>query len=249
MARLARFGRMCDADELPDRDAEPDDRDHQSSQADPVPHSHRHRLLGPDHREGKGNGCFVPLRHHVLCRTCSSCQGGALAVGHPNLPSARRTAQVTRWSPVRLGSHSDSMRHTLQRGSTATSPRSRQPARPPAHRASWDDDQTPSSAPNAASGYVCPVGDPVKRFVTACSRPARRCRTGARPRLQHVCRRWPAWKPPLTPGLRRRWGWRSSRCRSGGVNSLRSGWPGLRTLRRSGGRRRSWCWMRRSGLS
>jgi len=87
MARLACFRRMCDADELPDRDAEPDDRDHQSSQADPVPDPHRQRFLSPDHREGKGNGCFVPLRHHFLCRTCSLCQGGALAVGHRNLPS------------------------------------------------------------------------------------------------------------------------------------------------------------------
>jgi hypothetical protein len=53
--------------------------------------------------------------------------------------------QGTRWvcSPVRLGSHRGSMRHTLQRGSTATSPRSRQLARPPAHRAS--------------PGLVCPA--------------------------------------------------------------------------------------------
>jgi hypothetical protein len=147
MARLARFRRMCDADELPDRHAEPDDRDHQSSQADPVPDPHRHRLLSPDHREGKGNGCLVPLRHHFLCRTYSSCQGGALTVGHRNLPSARRTTQVTRCSPVRFGgSHPGSMQHTVQRGSTATSPHSRKLARPPAHRTRWADIQPASTA-------------------------------------------------------------------------------------------------------
>ena len=37
------------------------------------------------------------------------------------------------------------------------------------------------------------------------------------------------------PPRRRRWGWRSSRCRSGGASSPRSGWPGWRTRRRSAG--------------
>ena len=41
-------------------------------------------------------------------------------------------------------------RHTVQRGSTATPPDNRQLARPPTHRASWDDSQTPSGA--ASSG-------------------------------------------------------------------------------------------------
>src|ERR1039458_7670508 len=53
MARLVRFGCIRDADELPDRNAESDDRDHQSSQADPVPRLHLHRLLSRDLREGK----------------------------------------------------------------------------------------------------------------------------------------------------------------------------------------------------
>ena len=52
MARLVRFGCIRDADELPDRNAESDDRDHQSSQADPVPRLHLHRLLSRDLREG-----------------------------------------------------------------------------------------------------------------------------------------------------------------------------------------------------
>ena len=34
------------------------------------------------------------------------------------------------------------------------------------------------------------------------------------------------------PGPRGRWGWRSSRCRSGGASSRRSGWPGWRTPHR-----------------
>ena len=41
-------------------------------------------------------------------------------------------------------------RQTVQRGSTATSPRNSQQRRPPAHSASWDDGQTPSGA--ASSG-------------------------------------------------------------------------------------------------
>jgi hypothetical protein len=64
----------------------------------------------------------------------------------------RRTRQA-RWSSVnRSGPLCPEllMRHTIQHRSTATAPDSRQPARPPAHRARWDDGQTPSGA--ASSG-------------------------------------------------------------------------------------------------
>ena len=84
MARLVRFQRICNAAELPDRNAESDDRDHQSGHADPVPHPHLHRLIGPDHREGKGNVYLVPRRypHNLGRRTRSSRQRDALGVGH-----------------------------------------------------------------------------------------------------------------------------------------------------------------------
>ena len=59
-----------------------------------------------------------------------------------------------------------------------------------------------------------------------------------------------SWRVPggcRMPVRRGRWGWRSSRCLSGGVSSQRSGWPGWRTPRRSGGGKRIWCWMRGAG--
>jgi len=49
MAGLAAFGGTCDADEFLDDDAEPDDRDHQPSQADPVSCPYRRWLISPDH--------------------------------------------------------------------------------------------------------------------------------------------------------------------------------------------------------
>src|SRR5215472_13378882 len=48
LARLARLRRVRDTAQFPDHHAEPDDRDHQTSQADPVPCPHRHGLLRPD---------------------------------------------------------------------------------------------------------------------------------------------------------------------------------------------------------
>ena len=100
MARLVRFQRICNAAELPDRNAESDDRDHQSGRADPVPHPHIHRLIGPDHREGKGNVYRVRRRypHSLGCRTRSSCQRDALGVGHlttSHQPDGRRSQMPT----------------------------------------------------------------------------------------------------------------------------------------------------------
>ena len=54
------------------------------------------------------------------------------------------------------------------------------------------------------------------------------------------------WRMQRPPGS---WGWRSSRCPSGGAGSRTSGWPGWRTPLRPGGARRNWCWRRPNGPS
>ena len=46
----------------------------------------------------------------------------------------------------------------VQQQSTATSPDSRQPARPPAHRPSWEDNQTLVRDEEAAVPAACPIG-------------------------------------------------------------------------------------------
>jgi hypothetical protein len=53
----------------PDDNAESDDRDHQPSQADPVPHRHLHRLLNREPGEGESDVCPVPRRHNPRRRT------------------------------------------------------------------------------------------------------------------------------------------------------------------------------------
>jgi len=69
MAHLATFGCTGDAAEFLDYDAEPDGRDHQSSQADPVRCPHRYRFPSTDHRERKGKVDAVPLRYKRLYGT------------------------------------------------------------------------------------------------------------------------------------------------------------------------------------
>lgn len=63
------FRRLRDADEFPDRHAEPDGRDHQSCQADPVARPHGRRIPGLDHRKGKSDVHLVPRRYGPGCRT------------------------------------------------------------------------------------------------------------------------------------------------------------------------------------
>ncbi len=90
-------------------------------------------------------------RAHVLTGDAGGCPDDRVAVRvavhHHAAPSkedrSRMLVQVDRSGRPRPELL---IRHTVRRESTATSPHSRQRARPPAHRASWDDGQTPSGA-------------------------------------------------------------------------------------------------------
>ena len=67
---------------------------------------HLHRLIDPDHREGKGNVYLVNRRypHSLWCRTRSSCQRDARVVGHL---TTSHSAHRTEKDPASLLADSD----------------------------------------------------------------------------------------------------------------------------------------------
>jgi hypothetical protein len=109
----------------------------------------------PDDEHGRPRSTPKPLGVHSG-RGCHSTPTGGLQFGsqfEAVLGRPQRSGQG-RWSSMNRSGWPRSellMRHTVQHGSTATSPHSSQQRRPAAHSASCDDSQTSSGAASSGS--------------------------------------------------------------------------------------------------